>query len=143
MFKSLILSILLFQCFFNKSQAKLDLSSCLAKNWLQCGLTIGTSYFRLHRWNDFTVSDLDLGDGQIYTCNARVKGGFYRWQWTYTATITCPALSSIVGNSDHRKSATGAVENAIQNYFIKIGEAGLLTANRVQVLANLGIYFRL
>ena len=144
MFKSLILIIFLIQCVLHKSQAKLDLSSCFAQDWVICGLTLGTSYFKLHRWNDYTVSDLDLGDGQKYSCNARVKGGFYRWQWQYTATFTCPALSSIVGNSDHRKSQAGAVENALQKYLTQIGQAGVLTKKRIEVLSNnMGINHRI
>ena len=78
-----IFSFLLIQCLIHRSEAIVDISSCLAQNWIQCGLTIGTLYFSLHRWNDYTITDFDVGDAQKYTCNGQVKGGFYRWQWKY------------------------------------------------------------
>jgi hypothetical protein len=134
-----ILSFLFIHCLIHRSEAIVDISSCLAQNWIQCGLTIGSLYFSLHRWNDYTITDFDVGDAQKYTCNGQVKGGFYRWQWKYQATFSCPTFSpSIQGTSNNYKSSQGSIEHAIQDWFTKVGQVGLLTSNRVKALANLG-----
>jgi hypothetical protein len=57
-----ILSFLFIQCLIHRSKAIVDISSCLAQNWIQYGLTIGSLYLNLHRWNDYTITDFDVGD---------------------------------------------------------------------------------
>ncbi len=97
-----ILSLLFIQCLIHRSEATVDLSSCLAQDWIQCGIRIGQLYYRLQKWYDYTITNFDVGEAQKYTCSGRVKGGFYRWQWRYQATFSCPTFSpNIQGTSSN------------------------------------------
>ena len=145
MFKSSILVVFLIQSFLHKSRTVSIISNtnlqilqpCLAQDWVNCGIKVATTYFSLHRWNDAGSYNLALSDGNKYQCNASVKGGFHKRKWRYTAHFSCPTLSSIVGTSDRMKGRSGAVENALQNYFIKIGQAGIITEKTAKALAKL------
>lgn len=54
-----------------------DLTTCLAQNWVGCGLAVDTAvYTHYTSW-----SDIDTKQAFGTTCNSQFKGGWHSWQW--------------------------------------------------------------
>lgn len=91
-----------------------DILPCIQGNWVQCGITLGSIVFKLHRWSGSTINICN------YRCRAELKGRVRKFKWVWDGRVTCPGL----GNGERRgtKSRNGASEGAIQNLFAKLNK---------------------
>ncbi|CAF1135742.1 unnamed protein product [Adineta steineri] len=100
-----------------------DLSSCLALNYVVCGLTVGSAVYKQYA----SWSDVDTKQAFGTTCNSQFKGGIHDWEWKWSGKFWCPSLSpTVMGESTQYASRTGAIEHAVQDYVTKMTSAGLL-----------------
>ena len=118
-------SILIILSMIYSSQS-IDLTPCVLQDWLSCGVNVGSVYFQLHRWNDYTT--VTLFDRQ---CVGKVKGGFHSWQWKWSGEFSCLGWN-IVGSSTQFKSRSGATEHAIIDFIQKALQAKLITTEQIK-----------
>lgn len=89
-----------------------DILPCLQKNWVSCGITLGSLAFQIHQWkgSDFMICN--------YRCRVEIKGRIHRFQWVWDGRVNCAGL----GNGEARglRSTKGAAENSLKNMFAKL-----------------------
>ena len=122
-----LLGLTLASCLYAQPEIQIDLTSCIQQDWISCGIKLGSTYFSLHKWNDYTAVKF-LGND----CVGSIKGGFHRWQWKWSGEFKCPALTSIVGSSTQFKSRDGAIQQAITDFMQKALAAGVIKPDQIK-----------
>ena len=103
-----------------------DLLPCINQDWVTCGINVGTVYYKMHSWNDYTKVQF-LGRD----CVGQVKGGFHRWQWKWSGKFSCSGWN-VEGTSTQFLSRTGAMEQAVIDFMQKALQAKLITTDQIK-----------
>ena len=93
-------------------KASVDIVACASGNWVTCGISVGSVVFSLHTWNEGQLVNV-LG----YQCTPSVKGRISKFKWVWDGRFRCPFGQE--GLSRGYKSRTGAIENAMKDFFSK------------------------
>jgi hypothetical protein len=79
--------------------------------------------YAAQEWTDYKTVEIYGREG-----NVQIKVRVHKWERVWDGRCEC---GGIVGSSRHCNSQNSAAENAIKDYVIKAGEAGLLTPEQV------------
>lgn len=91
--------------------------------------SLGEENFLRKAASSLTSSSCEDSDQPIGACNIHlhVCGGWYSWEWQYTASATEPVSGKTAGTTTHYDSGTGAGTNAALN--LVNNELGVTDAN--------------
>jgi hypothetical protein len=93
-------------------------------DWTTVAVKVAAYVYGLHQWSDSQEIEIT---GK--TCKVQTKGRLHKLKWVWDGKCEC---EGIVGDSRHFNSQEGAIKNAIQDYIVKAGQAGLLTDEQIQ-----------
>jgi hypothetical protein len=93
-------------------------------DWSVIAAKVAITIFNLHQWGDYQTIEIC---GR--SCNVQIKGRLHRLEWVWDGRCEC---GGITGSSRHYKSQNGAVQNAIQDYVTKAGQAGQIPLEQIQ-----------
>ncbi|CAF1535065.1 unnamed protein product [Rotaria sordida] len=97
-------------------------------DWTAMAVKAAAYIYGLHQWSE--SQKIKIGDK---TCQVQAKGRLHELKWVWDGKCEC---NNIVGESRHYDSKEGAITNAIQDYIVKAGQAGLLTHEQIQQWEN-------
>jgi hypothetical protein len=93
-------------------------------DWPLIATKVAVAIFNLHQWGDDQTIEICGRE-----CNVQIKGRLHQLKWVWDGRCEC---GGIVGSSRHFSSQNGAVQNAIQDYVTKAGQANLITPEQIQ-----------
>lgn len=115
-----------------------SLAPCIAHDWTMCSHIVAKFIDKpCVECNLFgVVSEPVIAFGGI--CNIDLSKGFYQWRVGCEGEFRCPHISSsLVGLSPHHESTHCALNDAIKDFIVKAGHAGVLTLHHI-VSYNMG-----
>ena len=129
---SVLISCLHAEAAPSNSETVAGLVACAQKEWVTCGITLGTSLYniidKISGWRDGKQSVPAFGG----TCIGEYRGGFNNWQWKYSGKFSCEHVSrTIFGQSSKLKSRHGAILRSMEDFVQQAGRAGVLTPQHI------------